>query len=287
MAKFIAILLIAFSAIPYTSAKSSMHISLSNQSLTSIETQGGVLEFKSSIAQRIENSTNNCDTVILSDYSGLPLKALQLKIIITNNKKLKLKSVSRGSSIPIASFLFDFQIYRGAIIEDGSSIDQVNVVILGNGENALYPKQFHNILTIDYDIASIENDLDTTSIILTEVIGATCMPVQDANISSGSEKTLFITKSKNTVENNIVLQQNFPNPFNPTTSIQYSVGSSQFVSLKIYDVLGNEIETLVNEEKTAGSYKVDWNASDLSSGVYLYRVILGGSNLFRKMILMK
>ncbi|MBP9582572.1 MAG: T9SS type A sorting domain-containing protein [Ignavibacteriaceae bacterium] len=287
MAKFIAILFIAFSAIPYTSAKSSKYISLSNQSLTSIETQGGVLEFKSSISQRFDNTTNNCDTVILSDYSGQPLKALQLKIIVTNGRKLKLRSISRGSSIPASSFLFDYQIYRGVINEDGTSIDQVNVVLLGNGENVLYPKQSHNILTIEYDIASIENDLDTVSIILTEILGATCMPVQDANISSGSEKTLFLKKSKNTVENNIVLQQNFPNPFNPTTSIQYSVSSSQFVSLKIYDVLGNEIETLVNEEKTVGSYKVDWNASELPSGVYLYRVNTGRSNLLRKMILMR
>lgn len=287
MAKFIAILFIAFSAIPYTSAKSSKYISLSNQSLTSIETQGGVLEFKSSISQRFDNTTNNCDTVILSDYSGQPLKALQLKIIVTNGRKLKLRSISRGSSIPASSFLFDYQIYRGVINEDGTSIDQVNVVLLGNGENVLYPKQSHNILTIEYDIASIENDLDTVSIILTEILGATCMPVQDANIRSGSEKTLFLKKSKNTVENNIVLQQNFPNPFNPTTSIQYSVSSSQFVSLKIYDVLGNEIETLVNEEKTVGSYKVDWNASELPSGVYLYRVNTGRSNLLRKMILMR
>lgn len=287
MAKFIAILLIAFTAIQIKAADNSSSQPLLFSFSPGIETQGGVLEFKSSFAQRFENSINNCDTLILSNYSGQPLKALQLKLLVANTSKLKLKSVTRGSSIPASSFLFDYQIHRGVIQENGALVDQVNIVLLGNGENVLYPKQSHAILTIEYDITSIENDLDTTSIIMTDVLGATCTPVQDANIITGNEKTIYIIKSKSITESDIVLEQNYPNPFNPVTSIQYSVSSTQFVLLKIYDVLGNEIETLVNEEKTAGSYKVDWNASDLSSGVYLYRVILGGSNLFRKMILVK
>ncbi len=69
-----------------------------------------------------------------------------------------------------------------------------------------------------------------------------------------------------------ILHQNFPNPFNPVTSIQYAVGSRQFVKLKVYDVLGNEIATLVNEEKPAGVYEVEFNASHLTSGVYFYRI---------------
>ncbi len=60
--------------------------------------------------------------------------------------------------------------------------------------------------------------------------------------------------------NSYSLSNNYPNPFNPTTSIQYAISSRQFVSLKIYDVLGIEIETLVNEEKPAGSYELNWNA---------------------------
>ncbi len=70
------------------------------------------------------------------------------------------------------------------------------------------------------------------------------------------------------------LEQNFPNPFNPTTSIQYAVSSRQFVSLKVYDVLGNEIATLVNEEKEAGRYEVEFNAEKLTSGVYFYQLLV-------------
>ena len=68
------------------------------------------------------------------------------------------------------------------------------------------------------------------------------------------------------------LFQNYPNPFNPVTTIKYQIPERGFVTLKVYDVLGNEIETLVNEEKPAGTYEIKWNANNLSSGVYFYRL---------------
>jgi photosystem II stability/assembly factor-like uncharacterized protein len=83
------------------------------------------------------------------------------------------------------------------------------------------------------------------------------------------------------------LKQNYPNPFNPVTSIQYSLSSMQFVTLKIYDVLGNEIATLVNEEKSAGEYEVEFNGNGLTSGIYFYQLKAGESIQTRKMILLK
>jgi 1,4-alpha-glucan branching enzyme len=83
------------------------------------------------------------------------------------------------------------------------------------------------------------------------------------------------------------LEQNYPNPFNPTTSIQYSVNSSQYVSLKIYDVLGNELATLVNEIQPAGAYKVGFDAALFSSGVYFYQLRQNNSVITKKMILVK
>jgi photosystem II stability/assembly factor-like uncharacterized protein len=71
------------------------------------------------------------------------------------------------------------------------------------------------------------------------------------------------------------LSQNYPNPFNPATRIAYSVRGFGFVSLKVFNVIGREIATLVNEEKAPGSYEVTWNASGLASGVYLYRLEAG------------
>jgi hypothetical protein len=87
--------------------------------------------------------------------------------------------------------------------------------------------------------------------------------------------------------NSYSLSNNYPNPFNPMTSIQYVIGSRQFVSLKVYDVLGTEIETLVNEEKTAGSYAINWNAENLPSGVYFYSLQAGDFIQTKKMILLK
>ncbi len=68
------------------------------------------------------------------------------------------------------------------------------------------------------------------------------------------------------------LSQNYPNPFNPTTKIKYQLPESGFVTLKVYDVLGNEITYLVNEEKFAGSYEIEFDASQLSSGIYFYKI---------------
>jgi S-formylglutathione hydrolase FrmB len=83
------------------------------------------------------------------------------------------------------------------------------------------------------------------------------------------------------------LAQNYPNPFNPTTTIRYQIPELSFITLKVYDVLGNEITTLVNEEKPIGIYEVELNANNLSSGVYFYRLQAGSFVETRKMILMK
>lgn len=83
------------------------------------------------------------------------------------------------------------------------------------------------------------------------------------------------------------LHQNYPNPFNPTTNIQYAIDSRQFVTLKVFDLLGQETATLVNEEKPSGSYTVAFDASGLSSGLYFYQLQAAGFTETKKMILMR
>jgi len=83
------------------------------------------------------------------------------------------------------------------------------------------------------------------------------------------------------------LTQNYPNPFNPSTSIEYSVPSNEFVTLKVYDVLGNTVSTLVNENKEAGKYNVSFDASNLTSGIYFYSINAGGFTQVKKMMLVK
>ncbi|MBK7629813.1 MAG: T9SS type A sorting domain-containing protein [Ignavibacteriales bacterium] len=84
-----------------------------------------------------------------------------------------------------------------------------------------------------------------------------------------------------------VLDQNYPNPFNPTTKISFSISEKSFTTLKIYDILGNEVASLLYEEKPAGRYEIQFDASSLSSGVYLYKLQSNNLVQTRKMILLK
>ncbi len=83
------------------------------------------------------------------------------------------------------------------------------------------------------------------------------------------------------------LEQNYPNPFNPVTSINFSIGKSEFVTLKIYNVIGEEVETLLSGVKQAGSYRITWDASQFPSGVYFYKISSGDYTSEKKMVLIK
>lgn len=96
---------------------------------------------------------------------------------------------------------------------------------------------------------------------------------------------------ENSTENNTPysysLTQNYPNPFNPSTMIQYTIADAQKVELKVFDILGREVQTLVNDIQNPGSYNVMFNAQNLSSGVYFYRLTAGSFSDIRKMTLVK
>jgi hypothetical protein len=83
------------------------------------------------------------------------------------------------------------------------------------------------------------------------------------------------------------LYQNYPNPFNPVTNFEFRIAEFGFVHLKIYDILGNEVGVLVNEEKEPGEYKIQFNAEGLSSGVYFYKLTAGEYSQTKKMILIR
>lgn len=104
------------------------------------------------------------------------------------------------------------------------------------------------------------------------IIGTNIVSVSDNDISSPTKFSLF---------------QNYPNPFNPSTKIKYSIPHSSNVAIKLFDILGNEIETLVNEEKPAGTYELTWNAEKLPSGVYFYQLKTEDYIETKKMILVK
>ena len=89
------------------------------------------------------------------------------------------------------------------------------------------------------------------------------------------------------VVNNFTLEQNYPNPFNPSTSIKYTLAEQSPVSLKVYDILGNEVATLVNTTQDVGAYNVNFDASNLASGLYMYTLQAGDFTSTKKMMLLK
>ena len=119
-------------------------------------------------------------------------------------------------------------------------------------------------------------------------------------IQSNSSKTVYQSEMKsltfflptlvsrvNNVPNLFLLDQNYPNPFNPSTNIRFSLATEGETSLRIYNLLGNEVATLVSERLSSGTYDVRFDGSDLSTGMYFYRLHSNGSSTTRKMHLIK
>ena len=103
----------------------------------------------------------------------------------------------------------------------------------------------------------------------------------------GEADSIVLSMEKFEPVKSFYLSQNFPNPFNPSTSIQYSVNSTQKVTLKVYDLLGREIASLVNEERQANTYEVELDGKQLPSGIYFYQLKVGNYIETKKMVLIK
>ena len=127
------------------------------------------------------------------------------------------------------------------------------------------------------------------------VINGTYGPDLVLHLNSGTDLFLHtlidfptsITKNEDHNLYEFDLMQNYPNPFNPSTNIKWQINQRNFVQLKIIDVIGNDVATLVNEEMPAGSYEINFNARNLASGIYFYTLSVGNRNITKKMILMK
>jgi photosystem II stability/assembly factor-like uncharacterized protein len=104
---------------------------------------------------------------------------------------------------------------------------------------------------------------------------------------TGTGGVMNVHQNPSQFPNKFFLSQNYPNPFNPLTRINYELPITNYVSIKIYDALGNEVKTLVNEKQNAGSYSVDFNAASLPSGIYFYKLVTENFSETRKMILIK
>jgi hypothetical protein len=124
----------------------------------------------------------------------------------------------------------------------------------------------------------------------TEASGAWSYENGWGTVCSGNWGPIVVTSIKegsDGIPQHVELAQNYPNPFNPETQINYSIPHNSFVTLEVYDILGREITTLVNEVKSPGNYEVNFNATNLPSGIYFYRLQAGSFVETKKMILLK
>ena len=161
---------------------------------------------------------------------------------------------------------YGFNIERAFISNEGINSNWGIIgFILGNGTTNIihsYEFQDNDLLAGNYSYRLNQIDNDGTSD-YTYSLNVTILPKQFA------------------------LYQNYPNPFNPSTTISFDLPTNNFVTLKIYDVLGNLIDTLVEEHQEAGFHKIDFNAKDLTSGMYFYSLQINNKTLTNKMILVK
>lgn len=112
-------------------------------------------------------------------------------------------------------------------------------------------------------------------------------PVSIIGLETKLTDQIVSVATDETIPDGFVLKQNYPNPFNPSTTIKYAIPTSEFVSLKVFDILGNEVATLVNADKSAGNYEVNFDATQLSSGIYFYKLQTSSFIGTKKMLLLK
>ena len=113
------------------------------------------------------------------------------------------------------------------------------------------------------------------------------MWIDSVSIVESSPVTTGVAEQVNGKPGEFLLMQNYPNPFNPSTSITFNIPTKSYVSLIVFDILGREVAMLVNEQKSAGTYTQKWNAANMSSGIYFYRLQAGTFTETKKLILLK
>jgi len=171
-------------------------------------------------------------------------------------------------------------------IVSGNDNDEVSLYIFDEsapptntepGTPYIGPRQANGTTEINPGSINLRQHLATKSITIDGILVSTTWSDVVTNVINSG---IF-----NPVEFN--LSQNYPNPFNPSTTINFSLPVTGYVQLIVYDVLGNEVAILINEEKSAGRYKVNWDAKNNPSGVYTYRIEAGEYTEVKKMVLLK
>jgi len=171
-------------------------------------------------------------------------------------------------------------------------VDEFTGEVIGTFDDITYTKtNLHNYKNISYKVNT--EGIGNRTVKLRLCVNDNFSP--DYSLSSiCSDQNLFLKSRKKEIgyQGSFVVEsydlaQNYPNPFNPSTTIKYQIPEDGMVTLKIYDILGKEVKTLINEQKATGRYEVKFDASDLASGIYLYRLSVNDFISVKKMLLLR
>jgi hypothetical protein len=192
--------------------------------------------------------------------------------------------VNKGSAekvldIDIKSFGVGDQYYVYSFTggEDNVELSK-NVIINGYGPDTNHWGPYDELSDIPADSYPVGNEIKLNS---------PARSVQMIMIEGGDIHLSVDDAASSEIPRSYRLNQNYPNPFNPSTRIGYQLPANAFVVLKVFDVLGNEVETLVNERQNAGNHAVFFNAENLSGGVYFYRLEAGTYQDTKKLLVLK
>ncbi|MBK7105998.1 MAG: T9SS type A sorting domain-containing protein [Ignavibacteriae bacterium] len=199
----------------------------------------------------------------LFSFSSIEL-AQNDSVKVENPDSNKIKLTSFGSAK-------DYDIELNFVNENGiGRFGEFNIPLTSNSSHTITPN-WNNVTNTDLKILVDEGNDGTV----------------DDTLSLTNKLTGIENKQGSLLPTEYKLEQNYPNPFNPTTTISYQIPINKHVTIKVYDVLGREIATLIDEYKQAGIYKLEFNASQLVSGVYFYKLRAGSFVQTKKMIIMR
>jgi M6 family metalloprotease-like protein len=229
-------------------------------------------------------------------YSNGQISNIINNILTTNYAKSNTTNINQKSTINDATRTKDNGIKKTTINDKGESINGNNVS--KNDSYKLKQKNIDNIRgllipqNINTELLSNKELINLfEKVIEIKLFEQSLMNYTSANRPLNKIKPKYLIRKGNTFNDNLPtsykLSQNYPNPFNPATKINFALPKQGFVTLKVYDIIGREIKTLVNEVKQAGYYTVDFNGSSLASGVYFYRIQSGDFISVKRMVLVK
>ena len=222
------------------------------------------------------------DTLALYNYDGINAPALLDKIIIPSLLSNPYPDYYNSSNSYLGVGMMDSLLiiykYSGVIIYDIGDLANIKYVGAWYGGGGWYGSSVSlKKAGSNYFITNSDPRYNSLDNLYSGLNNVTLDYLTDVK-SNNSTKRIPVSYN---------LYQNYPNPFNPSTMIRYEIPKESFVSLKIYDVLGREVKTLVNEDKPAGSYEINFNAASLSSGIYFYRIKAGSFVQTKKLMLLK